>query len=159
MHPQKTTLVTCAFCSFTDAFVPSGRNQYECQRCHEFTHTLGDTDKEAAYKGGVLQSVLQCVAVFCSVSVSAVTNLPTPLVIPIRKLPTNEVCCSVLQCVAVCCSMSVSAVTNLPTPLVILIRKLPTNEVCCRVCCSVLQYECRCCHELASTLGNKEAAY
>ena len=49
--PQKTTLVTCAFCSFTDAHVPSGRNAYECQRCHEITHALPDTDKAAAFKG------------------------------------------------------------------------------------------------------------
>ena len=50
--PQKTTLVTCAYCMFTDAFVPSARNEYECQRCHEITHTIADTDAAAAFKGG-----------------------------------------------------------------------------------------------------------
>lgn len=49
--PQKTTLVTCSFCTFTDAFIPSSKNAYECQRCHEITHTIADTDKAAAFKG------------------------------------------------------------------------------------------------------------
>ena len=49
--PKKTTLVTCAFCNHIDAHVPTRNHAYECQRCHEVTHTIHDTDKAAAWKG------------------------------------------------------------------------------------------------------------
>ena len=52
--------MTCSFCTFTDAFVPSGRHAYECQRCHEITHTIADTDKNAAFKGGRILCVCVC---------------------------------------------------------------------------------------------------
>eukprot|EP00960_Hanusia_phi_P050611 760327-Hanusia_phi.AAC.3 len=49
--PKKTTLVTCAFCNHIDAHVPTRNHAYECQRCHEVTQTIADTDKAAAWKG------------------------------------------------------------------------------------------------------------
>jgi len=68
-------------------------------------------------------SVLQCVAVRCSVS----------WVCPSTTL---QVCCSVLQCVAVCCSVSWVCLSTM-------------LQVCCSVlCCSVLQCVAVCCSVL-----------
>ena len=65
--PQKTTIVTCQYCSFTDAFVPSARNEYECQRCHEVTHTIADTDKVAAFRGAAPSDHIGMTALHCAV--------------------------------------------------------------------------------------------
>ena len=43
-------------------------------------------------------SVLQCVAVCCSVLLESVQG-------DLRRIQCVAVCCSVLQCVAVCCSV------------------------------------------------------
>ena len=87
-------------------------------------------------------SVLQYVAVFCSVLQRVEVWLPSaPIKMMLSTLClTHSVCCSVLRCVAVCCS--------------VLHSMLQCVSVCCRmlqcvaVCCSVLQCVAMCCNEL-----------
>ena len=50
-------------------------------------------------RGAVCRSVLQCVAVYCSVLQRVVAHADKALA------AVGFVCCSVSQCVAVCCSM------------------------------------------------------
>ena len=84
----------------------------------------------------MLQRVLQCVAVCCSVlQCVAVCCSALQCVAVCCVLRCVEVCCSVLQCVAVCCSV------------------LSVLQ-CVAVCCSVLQCVAVCCSVLVRTGTN-----
>jgi len=107
-------------------------------------------------------SVLQCVAVCCSVlPCVAVASQPAPLAIstPFSFTGTSvlqciAVCCSALQFVAVCCSVIAASPCLWPQAHPILIHRYECAEMfvavlqCVTVCCSVLQCVAVCCSVL-----------
>ena len=89
------------------------------------------------------QSVLQCVAVCCSVSQFV------------------AMCCSVLQCVTVCCSGASHSENVFPPPPHLHTQNssvMQSVAVCCSalqrvaVCCSVLQCVAVCCSRFAASV-------
>ena len=96
----------------------------------------------------VSSSVLQCVAVCCSIC--GIKQCPSCLAVwQWCILQCVAVCCSVLQCVAVCCSvLQCGAVWYCNTRLISRIAVCCSVLQCVAVCCSVLQCVAVCCSVL-----------
>ena len=102
-------------------------------------------------------SVLQCVAVCCSVLLFA-----DPLVAAQAtqgRLKCVAVCCSVLWCVAVCCSVFQCVTVRCSVLQCVAVCRLPRCSAVCKrqlaVCCSVLQYVAVCCSVLTPSLQHR----
>ena len=101
-------------------------------------------------------SVLQCVAVCCSVySITCESSCMASRHEYIPAMQYAAVCCSVLQCVAVCCSVLQCIFHHLRILLYCFETRVHIGELfenhalvvlqCVAVCCSVLQRDEVCC--------------
>jgi len=115
--------------------------------------TCGFPIGSSAADSCVAESVLQCVAVCCSVLQCVADSV----------LQCVAVCCGVLRCVAVCCSVLSSAADSCVAEgvlrcVAVCFSVLQCVAVCCSVlqcvavCCSVLQSVAVCCNVCCSVL-------